>query len=105
MKAIISAMVLLGSFSSVSAYTCSQNEAQFIGTVKELRIVKIDQGIRDCYYKIDFSDYRVHGLCPLDESKASTTELLDLDCSMGLENGQHISGYLVEKNGEVFLDK
>ena len=90
---------------SLSAFECKQNEAQFIGSVKDLRVVKIDQGIRDCYYKIDFQDYRVHGLCPLYESTASVSELLDSDCSMGLENGQAISGYLVEKNGEVFLDK
>lgn len=105
MKAMISAMVLLVSSSSVYAYSCTQNEAQFMGTVKELRVVKIDQGIRDCYYKINFLDYRLHGLCPLHESVAANTELLDSDCSMGLENGQDISGYLVEKNGEVFLDK
>ncbi len=105
MKAFISTLVLLAFSSSVFAYSCPQNEAQFIGTVKDLRIVKIDQGLRDCYYQINFSDYRTHGLCPLDESLAASTELLDSDCSMGLENGKEISGYLIEKNGEVFLDK
>ncbi len=86
-------------------YNCTQNEAQFIGTVKELRVHRIDQGIRDCYFKVEFSSYQAHGLCPLDEGKASSVELLDYDCQMSLTNGDDISGYLVEKNGSVYLDK
>lgn len=90
--------------SSAYAFNCSQNEAQFIGKVKDLRIVKIDQGIRDCYFKIEFTRFDQSMICPLDEGKASTTELLDSDCNRGLENGQEISGYLVEKNGYIYID-
>lgn len=103
MKSLI-AMIALVSLTSVSAYECKQNEAQFIGTVKNLRVERIDQGIRDCFYKIEFSSYQVHGLCPLDEAKASSVELVDYDCSMSLKNGDAISGYLVEKNGNVYID-
>jgi len=99
------ALLALGLAVSANAFECKQNEAQFIGKVKELRVERIDQGIRDCFYKIDFLDYKLHALCPLHESKAANTELVDYDCSMGLENGSDISGYLVEKDGEVFLDK
>lgn len=103
MKSLI-ALIAFGALFSVNAFECKQNEAQFIGTVKDLRVVRIDQGIRDCFYKIEFSSYQVHGLCPLDEGKAASAELADYDCSMSLKNGQDISGYLVEKDGNVYLD-
>ncbi len=104
MKSLIALMALVSLSSSVSAFECKQNEAQFIGTVKDLRVVKIDQGIRNCHYKIAFSDFKPHGFCPLDEGLASSSELIDTDCSMSLKNGDGISGYLVEKNGEIYLD-
>ncbi len=100
---ILTSLVSLSSMASL--YNCTQNEAQFIGTVKDLRVHKIDQGIRDCYYKIEFSSYQAHGMCPLDEVKATATELLDYDCMMGLQNGDQISGYLVEKNGTISLEQ
>lgn len=103
MKSII-AIAAFGLLFSANAFECSQNEAQFIGTVKNLRVLKIDQGIRDCFYKIEFSSYQAHGLCPLSEGRAYSAELLDSDCSMSLTEGQEISGYLVEKNGYIYLD-
>lgn len=103
MKTILLALSTLV-MSSTFAFDCAQNEAQFMGKVKDLRIVKIDQGIRDCYFKIEFSRFDQSMVCPLDEGKAASAELLDTDCRMGLENGQDISGYLVEKNGFIYID-
>lgn len=90
--------------SSAFAFDCSQNEAQFIGKVIDLRIERVDQGIRDCYFKVQFTRFDSSMVCPLDEGKATSAELLDFDCRMNLENGQEISGYLVEKNGFIYID-
>lgn len=103
MKTIVLALTTLA-FSSAFAFDCQQNEAQFIGKVTDLRVERIDQGIRDCYFKIQFTRFDQSMVCPLDEGKAASTELLDSDCRMGLENGQEISGYLVEKNGFIYID-
>lgn len=90
--------------SSVHAFDCTQNEAQFIGKVTDLRVVRIDQGIRDCYFKIQFTRFDSSMVCPLDEGTVASTELLDADCRMNLENGQEISGYLIEKNGYLSIE-
>lgn len=103
MKTMIT-MLALAFIGSVGAFECKQNEAQFIGKVKDLRVERIDQGIRDCFYKIEFSRYDISQICPLDEAKASSVEYVDYDCKLGLENGQEISGYLVEKDGYVIVE-
>lgn len=103
MKAMLITLTSLF-LSSAYAFNCTQNEAQFIGTVKDLRVVKIDQGIRDCYFRIEFIRFDQSMVCPLDEGQAANTEILDSDCRMGLENSQEISGYLVEKNGYIYID-
>lgn len=103
MKTIVLALTTLA-FSSAFAFDCKQNEAQFIGKVTDLRVERIDQGIRDCYFKIQFTRFDQSMVCPLDEGKASSVELLDYDCRMGLENGQEISGYLVEKDGYIYIE-
>ncbi len=103
MKTILFALSALV-MANAHAFDCKQNEAQFIGKVSDLRVVKIDQGIRDCYFKIQFTRFDSSMVCPMDESAAANTELLDSDCRMGLENGHEISGYLVEKNGSIYLE-
>lgn len=103
MKTILVALSALV-MANAHAFDCSQNEAQFIGKVTALREVKIDQGIRDCYFRIQFSRFDQSMVCPLDEGQATNTELLDSDCKMNLQNGQEISGYLIEKNGFIYIE-
>lgn len=90
---------------SAQSFECSQNEAQFIGKIREARIMRIDQGVRDCFYKIDFSYFQQHALCPLDFSLANTNEIIDFDCSKNLDVGQEVSGILVEKNDVLFIEE
>jgi len=90
---------------SASAFTCNYNEAQFIGTVTSVRVYRIDQGVRDCYVKIQFSDFKPSQICPIDEMAAQSTEILDSDCRSSLEAGQTVSGYLIEgKDGQIRID-
>jgi len=103
MKTILVALSALV-IANANAFDCKQNEAQFIGKVSDLRIVKIDQGIRDCYFKIQFTRFDSSMVCPLDESAAASTELLDSDCRMNLQNDQEISGYLIEKSGTIYIE-
>jgi len=90
---------------SVHAYDCKQNEAQFIGNVTELRIVNLGPGVRDCTFKISFTRFNESQVCPLDYSLATEAEFEDYLCSRKLTNGDEISGYLVEKNGFVRIDE
>jgi hypothetical protein len=103
MKIILASLAFL-LFSSAYAFDCAQNEAQFIGKVSDVRVVKIDQGIRDCYFKIQFTRFDSSALCPMDNAQASNTEFLDSDCQQNLENGKEISGYLIQRDGSIFLD-
>ena len=98
-------IVALVSMASAQAFVCTQNEAQFIGKVKELRVVRIDQGVRDCFFKIDFTYFQQNTLCPIDYSIANTNEVIDFDCSRSLENNQDISGVLIEKNNTLFIEE
>lgn len=93
MKALIISLFSLASF-SVFAFDCAQNEAQFIGKVVEYQKDRVDQYIFDCSYKIEFSQYNVNLLCPLNEASAFEARFEDTNCE--LKNGDVVSGYLVE---------
>lgn len=99
--------LLLAAFvmTSANAYDCRQYEAQIIGKVTSVRVESFDQGIRDCYYTADFSDYREHQLCPLDQASVQAIEILDADCRYNLQVGQGISGYLIQfQHGQIILE-
>jgi hypothetical protein len=90
--------------SSAHAFVCNQNEAQFIGVVKELRTIS-DIGGRDCFFKIDFSYFHQNILCPIDDSIINSNEVIDFDCSRNFENGQEISGVLIEKSSTLYIEE
>jgi hypothetical protein len=91
---------------SANAFACNQFEAQVIGKVTSVRVNRIDQGVRDCYFKAEFSQFNPHGLCPIDQMNAETNEILDPECRYNLSVGQEISGYLIEglNNNQIILE-
>lgn len=86
---------------SINATECIQNEAQFIGHVTELHIVNVNQGVRDCTFKIAFTHFKSSKSCPIDYDLAVSTELEDYLCSQRYTNGDEISGKLIERNGFI----
>lgn len=104
MKFLVFALAII-STTSLYARNCVQNEAQFIGNVTELRIIDLDQGQRDCTFKIAFTLFNESGVCPLYISVAQVAELEDRLCSLELANGDEISGILIEKNGYIFIEE
>ena len=101
MKSLIALIALL-SVTSLQAFECKQNEAQFMGKVKDYWISYDDHGVKDCSVEIEYTDYKVSQVCPLDESEAKI--VLDLDCKLNLKSGQEVSGYLIGNNGVVVID-
>lgn len=92
------------SLSAINAFSfeCSQKEAQIIGKITSTRVERIDQGIRDCFHKLEFRYFNPSMLCPLDTVDALNLELVDFDCQ--LDSSSEISGVLIEKDGQLFLD-
>ena len=101
-----SSLVILAfaAMSSAHAFVCNQNEAQFIGKVKDLRTIS-DIGGRDCFFTIDFSYFQQNTLCPIDYTMATSNEVIDYDCSRNLENAQEISGVLIEKSSTLYIEE
>lgn len=102
MKSLLALMALAIAFTSQAEFNCTQQEAQFIGTVRDTRVEWIDQGVFDCYFKIEFSRYNISMVCPLDISEAEGFELLDASCA--LKDGDEVSGILVKKDGVLFIE-
>jgi len=90
---ILTALVF--SFTVSAKSYCPQYEAQVIGKVSGVKHFQ-----NKCKVYANFSDYQVHGLCPLYESEVETEGILleDEDCDR--TSGDPISGYLVRKSGE-----
>lgn len=85
---------------SFSALACSQFEAQFAGQVTDLKID--NAGI--CHFKIDFSSFKEHTFCPLSYGAATANEF-QVKCSTdSVKNGDSISGYIIEKQGQIFIE-
>lgn len=99
--ALITSALISTSFAS----ECKQNEAQFTGHVTELKILKIDQGVWDCTFKISFTRFNPSIVCPLDFNRAANEELQDYNCSRRFTNGDEISGILIEKNGYIAIEE
>lgn len=103
---LVSALVLALSISSASAFECTQNEAQFIGQVKEVKIIQIDQGIRDCAYTLKFNLFNPSMLCPIDSVTAEQTEIIDFDCRLNANVGDVLSGILLESmDGKLVIEQ
>lgn len=83
---------------------CTQNEAQFIGNITELKITNLGQNKRDCTFKISFTRFNESVVCPLSYTEAQSAELEDYLCSKKLTNGDEISGILIERNGYIYLE-
>ncbi len=101
MKNLFLASILLGSL-NVSAFDCTQSEAQFIGKIKSTRVERIDQGVRDCFHKLDFSLFNSSMVCPLDIDEALNLEVFDYNCQ--LSEGSEVSGVLVLKDGQLVIE-
>jgi len=101
MKNLFLASLIFGSLNAV-AFDCTQSEAQFIGKIKSTRVERIDQGVRDCFHKLEFSLFNSSMVCPLDVVDASNLELTDFDCQ--LSEGAEVSGVLILKNGELTIE-
>ena len=99
-------LVFLSSLSVTSVYAseCRQNEAQFIGNITELHVVNMGAGVRDCTYKISFTQFNENRVCPLDFSQAQLAVFEDYLCSSKFTNGDEISGVIIERNGSVFVE-
>lgn len=105
MKHVISMIALAVMTTSAFAFECSNNEAQFMGKVTSRRVNRIDQGVRDCYYKVEYSLFNSSMVCPLDQVSAETNEIFDYDCNLNLEVGQEVSGILLEsKDGQLTIE-
>lgn len=104
MKTLLVVFSLL-TLSTAQAAVCLQNEAQFIGKVTDTREVRIDQGVRDCFAKIEFSHFSPNILCPLDLEVASNSEIVDFNCDRNLEVDQEVSGILIQKNDILFIEE
>jgi len=91
---------------SAQSFACTQFEAQVIGKVTSVRVHRIDQGVRDCYFKAEFKQFNPHGLCPIDQVTAESNEILDYDCRYNLQVGSDVSGYIIESrdNGQLILE-
>lgn len=99
MKNLVIAIGFL--FSAGAALACNP-EAQFIGKVTEYSKDRLDQNVIECSFKIDFTDYKESGVCPLSYGEASEARFADTSCS--LKNGDEVSGYLIVKDGQVVID-
>ncbi len=99
MKNLVIAIGFL--FSAGAALACNP-EAQFIGKVTEYSKERLDQNVIECSFKINFTDYKESGVCPLSYYEASETRFADTSCS--LKNGDQVSGYLIVKDGQVVIE-
>jgi hypothetical protein len=97
-----STLVLATIFCGQVGFACVQQEAQFIGNVKNFQKVAVDQYIYDCSYQIDFTMFNPSYVCPLVVGEVSMTRFEDLNCS--LKNGDQVSGVLIKKDDLVTIE-
>lgn len=105
MKLVLSLITTLVFSSAVSAniFDCKQNEAQFIGQIREATIIRIDQGIRDCSYTMRFQVFNPSQICPIDWTLAEESEIIDYNCRFEGKAGDVISGILIEGKDGTFV--
>lgn len=83
--------LLLMALAPVSVLACDP-ELQFIGRAKE---------VNGCKFKIEFSMVNANASCPLDVDEVLKSGVED--CSV--QEGQEISGYLIQRDGRIVLDQ
>jgi hypothetical protein len=79
-------------------------EAQFIGTVKSIRVEQIDKNVRDCFLQFEFQFFSSSMTCPLDIDSALVRELPLKNCAAWIDVGSQLSGILVLKGDKLSLD-
>lgn len=95
---------------SLMAMECAATEAQFVGQVTDFFEYSDDYAQTGvCSFKIKFDEarYQESRLCPLPIQEAQNTnftyDLRDQACPAAY-NEQKLSGYLVKKDGVIFID-
>lgn len=102
MKSFIALAAL--SLISVSSFAleCRSLDAQYIGKVKEYRVVEKSESTKECFYKIEFSMFNSSYICPLDIDEVYSFEFQDQSCS--LKNGDQVSGIVSNLDGKIVLE-
>lgn len=95
-------LALITAVSASNAFAC-QEEAQFIGKVKNQHLIGFTEGQHVCAYQIEFSRFNPNMTCELSDSDASTTKFIDIGCKK--RNGSDASGYLVRKDGVIVWER
>ncbi len=98
------ALLLLQSSAAFAWADCTQMEAQFIGTVKSIRVEQIDKNVRDCFLQFEFQFFSSSMTCPLDIDSAMVHELPLKNCAAWIDVGSQLSGILVLKDNKLSLD-
>ncbi len=99
MKKIALSLILMAASLSAQAFTCTQNEAQFFGRVADVQF----HGGDFCTYRIELTQFTPSGVCPLNEEDAALSRYEAVSCA-DVQEGQEISGYLVQKLGKVVVE-
>ena len=91
-------IVLIASILSAQiSFACVQQEAQFIGNVKNFQSVG-----SNCSYGIDFTMFNSSFVCPLDIDEVSTLRFADKSCQ--LKDGDQVSGVMVKQDDSVVIE-
>lgn len=103
MKSLFFTLGLMIATSSYGmSFDCNQQEAQFIGTVREVQMRSLDQKTTQCFYKIQYSQYNPSMLCPLDIDEAYNAEFQDTSCQLRMND--EVSGYMVKKGDSLYIE-
>lgn len=88
-----------------SQAACEQTELQFFGKVKNVRYNSTVISTI-CSYQVELVNQplepRPHALCPLNEGEVSSLYFVDKNCT--LEEGQKISGIMVKKGKQAWIE-
>ena len=98
MKTLILASALV---ISSAVFACDQQEAQFIGKVRNYSVVQ-NGNSRICTFEIDYSMFNYSQVCPLDEGEVAGIRFSDSSCSM--KDGDQVSGIMVKKGDSVYIE-
>jgi hypothetical protein len=100
MKLLLFCMFVLTTTGALADQPACQEEAQFIGSVRNHQQQTADGSM--CSFQMDFSQYNESMVCGLNDADASTALFFDAGCTM--KDGDQVSGYLVKKWGVVLWE-
>ena len=86
---------------SAPSYSCQQ-EAQFIGKVKNWGEIQRSESTSECFYEIEYTMFNSSLVCPLDIDEVGGERFQDFDCN--LKNGDQVSGYMSRVNDRIVLE-